>query len=78
MMRLGLESSDSIAGFYGMQLLLRGEYKTPEQLTKEYMKVTPADIHRVAKKLFVAKNANLSVVGPFEKDIVTADLFKTL
>lgn len=78
MMRLGLESSDSIAGFYGMQLLLKGEYKTPEQFTKEYMAVTAADIQRVAKKLFVAKNANLSVVGPFEKGIVTTDILKNL
>jgi predicted Zn-dependent peptidase len=78
MMRLGLESSDSIAGFYGMQLLLKGEYKTPEQMTKEYMAVTPADIQRVARKLFVAKNANLSVVGPFEKGIVTPAIFTTL
>ncbi|HTH93388.1 MAG TPA: pitrilysin family protein [Candidatus Paceibacterota bacterium] len=77
MLRLGLESSDNIAGFYGMQLLLKGDYKTPEQLTKEYMKVTAEDIQRVAKKLFVAKNANLSVVGPFSKE-VSAELLKDL
>lgn len=78
MMRLGLESSDSIAGFYGMQLLLKGEYKTPEQFTKEYMSVTAADIQRVAKKIFIAKNANLSVVGPFEKQKVTTEVLKSL
>jgi len=76
MMRLGLESSDSIAGFYGSQVLLKAIYKTPEQLTKEYMAVTAADIQRVAKKIFVAKNANLSVVGPFEKGIVTPNILK--
>lgn len=78
MMRLGLESSDSIAGFYGMQLLLKGEYKTPEQFTREYMAVTAADIQRVAKKIFIAKNANLSVVGPFEKQKITTEVLKTL
>ncbi len=78
MMRLGLESSDSIAGFYGTQLLLKGIYKTPEQLTKEYMKVTAADIQRVAKKLFVVKSANLSVVGPFEQKNVSAEILHTL
>ncbi len=78
MMRLGLESSDSVAGFYASQILLKKKYKTPEQLTKEYMKVTAEDIQRVAKKLFVAKNANLVFVGPFEQDIVSTDLLKKL
>jgi predicted Zn-dependent peptidase len=78
MMRLGLESSDSVAGFYGSQVLLKGEYKTPEQLTKEYMKVTAADIQRVAKKIFTAKNANLAVVGPFEEKQINATLLKNL
>jgi predicted Zn-dependent peptidase len=78
MMRLGLESSDSIAGFYGTQILLKDEYKTPEQLTKEYMKVTAADIQRVARKLFVAKHANIAVVGPVEKGSVDTELLKKL
>ena len=78
MMRLGLESSDSIAGFYGSQILLKGEYKTPEQLTKEYMKVTAEDIQRVAKKILTAKNANLAVVGPFEEGVVNTELLKKL
>lgn len=78
MMRLGLESSDSIAGYYGTQVLMKGEYKTPEQITKEYAKVTAEDIQRVAKKLFTAKNANLAVVGPFEEDNVTTEVLKTL
>jgi predicted Zn-dependent peptidase len=78
MMRLGLESSDSIAGFYGSQILLKGIYKTPEQLTKEYMKVTAQDIQRVAKKILIAKNASLVVVGPFEKKIVDAALLAGL
>lgn len=78
MMRLGLESSDSIAGFYGSQVLLKGEYKTPEQLTKEYMKVSAEDIQRVAKKLFVSKGANLAIVGPFEEGEVSARLLDNL
>ncbi len=78
MMRLGLESSDSVAGFYGTQLLLKGEYKTPEQLTKEYMAVTAADIMRVAKKLFVVKNSTLSVVGPVESTVPYEELFAQL
>jgi predicted Zn-dependent peptidase len=78
MMRLGLESSDSIAGFYGSQVLLKNSYRTPEQLTKEYMAVTAQDIQRVAKKLFVSNHANISVVGPFEKGFITSDILKNM
>jgi predicted Zn-dependent peptidase len=78
MMRLGLESSDSIAGFYGSQILLKGKYKTPEQLTREYMKVTAEDIQRVAKKILIEKHANLSVIGPFDKKTVTTTILQGL
>lgn len=78
MMRLGLESSDSIAGFYGTQLLLKGGYQTPEQLTKEYMKVTAADIQRVAKKILDSRKATLAVVGPIQRESVSTEVLKKL
>ena len=57
---------------------MKGTYKTPEQYTKEYMKVTAEDIQRVAKKIFVAKNANLSVVGPFKPSAINTDSIQSL
>lgn len=78
MMRMGLESSDSVAGFYGMQILLKGSYKTPEQLIKEYMSVTAEDIKRVAKNIFIEKHANLSVVGPFKDSDIDPTLLKNI
>lgn len=64
--RLGLESSDEIAGFYGIQLLLRGSYKTLAELSREYHTVTADDIRRLARRIFIPANTSVAVVGPFE------------
>ena len=39
-MHLGLESSDSVANFYGGQEVLREKIKTPEDIVKEIKAVT--------------------------------------
>jgi predicted Zn-dependent peptidase len=64
MMLLGLESSDSIAEFYGYQEIMRQPLKMPNDLIKEIRSVTPEKIRSMAKKLFVSKNLNLAMVGP--------------
>jgi predicted Zn-dependent peptidase len=70
MIRLGLESTDDIAGFYATPLILKKDFKTPEQIIKEYTAVTAEDMRRVARKLFVPKRANIAILGPYvEKDI---------
>jgi len=63
--RLGLETSDDIANFYGTQLVLKKPIKEPRESLREYMAITPSDIRRVAKKLFSGKNASLVVVGDY-------------
>lgn len=68
--RLHLESSDDIAGFFGVQLMMKNSFKTVEEIAKEFKKVTPNDISRLAKKIFQAKNTNIAILGPCtEKDI---------
>jgi predicted Zn-dependent peptidase len=64
MMSLGLESSDSIAEFYGYQEILRQPLKMPKDIIKEIRSVTPEKIQAMARKLFVDKNLNLAIVGP--------------
>ncbi|MDQ3014436.1 MAG: insulinase family protein [bacterium] len=61
---LGLESSDSIAEFYGYQELLRKEIRTPADIIKEIKSVTADQIRTVARKIFLDKNLNLAIVGP--------------
>ncbi len=74
-MYLGLESSDSIAEFYGSQEILRRPLRTPQEITKEIKSVTAEDIKAIAKKIFVNKNLNLAVVGPVENvDTLKQDL----
>lgn len=60
---LGLESSDSIAEFYGMQEVLRGETRNPQDLAAKIEKVTAKQVRDIAKELFQDKNLNLAVIG---------------
>ncbi len=75
MQRMGLESSDDLAGFYGVQLMMGGELKTPAELEKLYRAVTPRDIRRVARMLFVRERASLAIVGPYSASEIVTDTF---
>lgn len=64
MMYLGLESSDDLAEYYGMQEIMRREPRTPKEREKLIRAVTAKDVRAVAKKIFIEKNLNLALVGP--------------
>ena len=63
---LGLESSNSMAGFYGYQEVLRKEIKKPEDVVKEIKAVTAEEIKFVAERIFKNESLNLSIVGKFK------------
>ena len=63
---LGLESSDEIAEFFGFQQILKKNMASPEELIARMNKVTTKDIQRVAKAIFITKNLNLALIGPWE------------
>jgi len=65
-MYLGLESSDSLAKFYGSQEIMNEEIKTPEQIKAETESVTAEEVMALAKDIFVDKGLNLAIVGRFE------------
>jgi predicted Zn-dependent peptidase len=65
-MALGLESSDAKAFFYLKQELFNGKLKSLDDIFKKIDAVTPEDIQKVAKDIFVPEKLNLAVVGPFE------------
>jgi len=67
-MYLNMESSDSLAGFYGFQEIFGQKIKTPKEIEKEILKVTAKDIKKLAKELFVNKNLNLAIVGNVENE----------
>ncbi len=64
---LKLESSDSLAFYYGRQSLLEKEILTPRELFKKIDAVTVEDFKRVSEEIFIPEKLNLAMIGPFEK-----------
>ena len=67
-MYLGLESSDSLAGFYGSQEILKEEIKTPKNMEKEIEKITAEDISKVAKEIITNSKLNMAIVGKYKDE----------
>jgi len=65
-MYLGLESSDDLAEYYGIQEVLRRDIRTPKEKERLVRAVTAEDVRTVARKIFVEKNLNLAIIGPFQ------------
>lgn len=63
-MYLGLESSDSVADFYGFQEIVNKPIKTADEIAKEINSVLAEDIKNLASEIFVDKGLNLSIIGP--------------
>lgn len=68
MMHLGLESSDSIAEFYGRQEILKKDVKNPDQIIKEIKAVTAEQIKFVAERIFKNETLNMAIVGKFKEE----------
>ena len=67
-MYLGLESSDSLVGFYGSQEIMREDVKTPKEIEKEIQKVTSVDISKLAKQIFKNNNLFMALVGNISEE----------
>lgn len=65
-MKLSLESSDSIASFYGLQELLKREMKGVEEKSDEIRKVTTSQVQVLANSILENNKLNLALIGPFE------------
>jgi predicted Zn-dependent peptidase len=62
--RLGLESTMALAQRAGESLLMLGEIEPIEDAVAGIASVTPADVQRVAKRIFKPGQFAMSVVGP--------------
>ena len=62
---LGLESSNAIASFIGMQEILTNKILTPEEKFAKIDSVTAEDIQKIAKDIFRPEKLNLALIGPF-------------
>ena len=65
---LTLESSDSVAEFFGYQEILRKPVRGAEAAAAEVRAVTAEDVHRVAQRIFVDKHLNLALIGELKDD----------
>jgi predicted Zn-dependent peptidase len=75
-MYLGLESSDSLAKFYGGQEIMNEVIKNPEEIKAEIEAVTPEQIRALARDIFVDQGLNLAIVGRFEDKADFEDILK--
>jgi predicted Zn-dependent peptidase len=73
-MYLGLESSDSLADFYGFQEIIKKTTKKPEDVAKEISRVTALQIQDLAKEIFVDEKLNLALIGPYEDKKIISNL----
>jgi predicted Zn-dependent peptidase len=73
---LSLENSSSLAEYYAKQELLVGKILTPEQRTKQFDKITVADIKSVANEIFQDNLINLALIGPFKSKEKFEKIFK--
>lgn len=66
---LGLEDSQAVASVYATSLLLEGKIRTPETVLKAIEAVSLGQVRALAKEIFVDRNLNLTIIGPFKKDV---------
>jgi predicted Zn-dependent peptidase len=62
---LGLEDSNSVAGFYGHQELLEEGIENPDEIMTLIDKVTKDDVEAVGREFFVNSGLNLALIGNF-------------
>ncbi|MCR4334504.1 MAG: insulinase family protein [Patescibacteria group bacterium] len=74
-MFLSLETSDSLAEFYGYQEILKKNIQTPQEMADKVSMVTSKDIKEVANMIFQDKNLNMAILGNFEKTKEFEDIF---
>ncbi len=76
-MKLNLESSNSLAMYFGVQETLTGKVVTPEERVKKIMAVNNKDIMRVAKKIFRIEKSNTALVGPWTDPAMLTSILGT-
>ncbi|MDP3962549.1 MAG: pitrilysin family protein [bacterium] len=63
---LNLETSESQADYLGHQEVLKGDIKSPDRIIEDMNKVSSQEIMDLAREIFVNKNLNMAIVGPYE------------
>lgn len=61
---VGLETSDDLSRFYGIQEILTNKTLTPKELEREIRIIKASDVQALAKEIFKSSKLNLAVIGP--------------
>lgn len=73
---LSLEESFAVADFIAEQQLFWGYVEDPDDLVKDYQKVTANDIKNFAQKYFTKENLNLAMIAPFDNSAKFNEIMK--
>lgn len=73
---LRMEDTRSVVGWMGAQELLLGEIKTVDEIVDIIEAVTPDDLQRVARSLYLPERLSLALVGPLKDEDRFAQLLK--
>ena len=64
---LSMEDSMNIASFFGTKKILQNKILTPQEIIEKIEAVTTEEIVELAKEIFIPKNLNYAMIGPFEE-----------
>lgn len=73
---MGLETSNSIANFYGSQEISRRQARPPRELIAKLRTVTAKEIQAAAKAIFRNKGLNIAIIGPYRSTAPFKKLLK--
>src|SRR3989338_7151208 len=62
---LSMEDSMNIASFFGTKKILQNKIMTPQKIIEKIEAVTVKEITELAKEVFIPKNLNFALIGPF-------------
>ncbi len=64
---VGLETSDDLSRFYGIQEIITGNTLTPKELEKKIRDVKGSEVQALAKEIFRDASLNLAIIGPVKE-----------
>ena len=62
---LSMEDSMNIASFFGTKKILQNKIMTPQEIIEKIEAITVKEITKLAKEVFIPKNLNFALIGPF-------------
>ncbi|MBI1863444.1 insulinase family protein [Candidatus Microgenomates bacterium] len=68
---LSMEDSQNVASFFGNELLLQKDTRTPAEIIEKIEAVTAEQVVAVAQDIFKQELLNLSIIGPYKKSDFT-------